>query len=109
LNDFPLWKELILRPISKLSGGEAQLLKVMSTFVQKAQYYFLDEPAQHLDQEKRNYLVELIEGKKLQHSSFLVTDHYQDFLLEVSEEMYEFILKENCARISKKIRHEVLS
>ena len=37
------------RPINQLSGGEKQRLAIAALLTQQPQYYFLDEPANHLD------------------------------------------------------------
>lgn len=86
----PEWREKIKLPMSKLSGGEAQWLKILALFIQRADFYILDEPAQQLDQEKRQQLAAWVEEKKKEGAAFLISDHQQDFLQNHCREFYLF-------------------
>jgi ATPase subunit of ABC transporter with duplicated ATPase domains len=62
------FSKLWLRPLSKLSGGEGQLVKLLVAFSMQANYLFLDEPLQYLDINKRETVLQLIKkypGKKM--------------------------------------------
>ncbi|MES2529293.1 MAG: ABC transporter ATP-binding protein [Bdellovibrionota bacterium] len=63
------------RLLSQLSGGESQLLKLITLCSAGGEIYFLDEPGQYLDREKRKLANELLEELKSSGKSILVIEH----------------------------------
>lgn len=68
------------RFLSQLSGGESQLLKLISLCSAGGEIYFLDEPGQYLDREKRKLANELLEDLKASGKSILVIEHDYSWL-----------------------------
>lgn len=66
--------------VAQLSGGENQCLKIYSTFMITADQYFLDEPTSFLDGEKKELLASLIQFYQTQEKSFLIIEHDQNYL-----------------------------
>lgn len=63
------------RRLSQLSGGEGQQLKLVCALALEAEVYFLDEPFQFLDPDKRRILTELLEEKRRKHAALLIVEH----------------------------------
>jgi len=100
IRDFKLldifeFREKLDRPIASLSGGENQMLKILSLFYLKTDVYILDEPANHLDESKLNALVDYIIYHKKQGTFqyMLVVDHKKSFLKKICDGFY--IMQEN--------------
>lgn len=86
------------RSLSHLSGGEAQLLKLISVCSADGQVYLLDEPGQYLDREKKKLLGELVKALIEKKKSVLIVEHDCSWLpsgLEVKElQLEQDVLKE---------------
>ncbi len=63
------------RSLSHLSGGEAQLLKLISVCSAVSDVYLLDEPGQYLDREKKKLLGQLVANLTLKKKSLLIVEH----------------------------------
>lgn len=63
------------RFLSQLSGGESQLLKLITLCSAEAEIYLLDEPGQYLDREKRSLANQIFEELKSCQKSVLVIEH----------------------------------
>ena len=63
------------RFLSQLSGGEAQILKIISVCSADADIYLLDEPGQYLDPEKKILVNRLLEDLSTAGKSVLVVEH----------------------------------
>ncbi len=63
------------RLLSQLSGGESQLLKLITLCSADGEVYFLDEPGQYLDRDKRALANLLLEDLKAAGKSILVVEH----------------------------------
>lgn len=68
-----------------LSGGEITKLKLIKLFSQNHHYYLLDEPANHLDLESKNYLI----AKLNEIRSFLVISHDVELLNKTCNKILE--------------------
>ena len=68
------------RLISNLSGGESQALKLCMALCKEAEYYFLDEPSQYLDQSKKKVLLQFLENLIFQGKRLLLVEHNRDWL-----------------------------
>lgn len=68
------------RLLSHLSGGESQALKLILALSKTATTYFLDEPSQFLDPEKKKILYEQLEHLRIQGKNVLVIEHQKDAL-----------------------------
>ncbi|MBL7664685.1 MAG: ATP-binding cassette domain-containing protein [Bacteriovoracaceae bacterium] len=95
------FKDKLKTEIRQLSGGENQLLKLITTLCLNADFYFLDEPFQFLDESKStalmNYLIKLKSHKKLfiiEHKTHWPSDFFdKTYILksqtEFQTEIYE--------------------
>jgi ABC-type Mn2+/Zn2+ transport system ATPase subunit len=63
------------RLLSQLSGGESQFLKLITLCSAEGELYFLDEPGQYLDREKKSLANLMLEDLKLAGKSILVIEH----------------------------------
>lgn len=63
------------RFLSHLSGGESQLLKLLSLCSSDAEIYFFDEPGQSLDREKKKLVSEMFTGLVVKNKSLLIVEH----------------------------------
>lgn len=63
------------RSLSHLSGGEGQLLKIISVCSAEGEVYLLDEPGQYLDREKKKLLGELLTTLIKKNKKLLIVEH----------------------------------
>lgn len=68
------------RKLSQLSGGETQILKLISLASSEADIYFFDEPGQSLDREKKKLLNEIFLGLLRKEKSLLIVEHDYSWL-----------------------------
>ncbi len=73
------------RQLPSLSGGEKMRFMLAKTFMQAADFIFLDEPTNNLDEHSRNLLYRAIENSK---KGMLIISHDRQ-LLNLMEEIYE--------------------
>lgn len=59
-----------------LSGGEAQKIKIIRSFMKQAALLILDEPENHLDSNSIEYLIDCI---KRENRSVLIVSHFEKF------------------------------
>lgn len=69
------------RYTSNLSGGESQALKLCLALCKSAQFYFLDEPTQFLDAERKKVLLNYLDGLKLKGKSLMLVEHDRSWTL----------------------------
>ncbi|KRK79310.1 ATP-binding cassette domain-containing protein [Companilactobacillus nodensis] len=69
---------------NNLSGGQQQVLLVLSVLIENTNYVFLDEPFNNLDPLYKAKLVNLIRFRK-QYQSFFIVDHDIDTLAMLSD------------------------
>ncbi len=63
-------------PIRFLSGGENQLVKLLSCLMLSSSVYFLDEATTHLDEERIKFLFDYIQKRKKDGVSFVLIEHH---------------------------------
>lgn len=63
------------RQLSQLSGGETQILKIISLASSGADVYFFDEPGQSLDSEKKKLVTEIFLSLLRKQKSLLIVEH----------------------------------
>jgi|GEM_PF-247811 len=63
------------RPISDMSGGERQLVRIARGLCQQTSILLLDEPGAHLDPANRERVLEVIAQLALRGTAFLFTSH----------------------------------
>ncbi len=88
-----LWQALGLdqkedRLLSHLSGGESQSLKLCLSLSRDVDLYFLDEPSQYLDENRKKILLNYLHELRSKNKMILVIEHNRDWLgqgLKVSE------------------------
>jgi len=67
-------KELALKKASKLSAGQMQLVSIIRALVVSPEIIFLDEPLAHLDKNKRNMLLKIL-NESLNGKGIVITSH----------------------------------
>lgn len=82
---YTLWNTFDLnskeeRLVSNLSGGESQALKLCMSLCKEAEYYFLDEPSQYLDETKKKVLLQFLESLLLKEKTLLLVEHNREWL-----------------------------
>lgn len=84
-------KDLYLKKLSMLSGGELQRVAIAHCLSQEADLYLLDEPSAYLDIEQRLQVSKVIRNlMELRGTSALVVDHDLLFLDYVSGQLMVF-------------------
>ncbi|MBD3303831.1 ribosome biogenesis/translation initiation ATPase RLI [Candidatus Woesearchaeota archaeon] len=84
-------KQLLLKPLNELSGGELQRVSVAHCLSKKADLYLLDEPSAYLDVEQRLIVSKVIRDITEQRGcSILVVDHDLVFIDNLSDELIVF-------------------
>lgn len=78
-NDFRL-SEKHDRPLSSLSGGESQSLKLALGLCQNSSVFFMDEPSQFLDKELKAVLGHKIAALLERKKSVLIVEHDYEWL-----------------------------
>ena len=63
------------RPVSYLSGGESQLLKLLIHASAPGETYLFDEPGQHLDREKKALALEILQRLRNKKRPILIVEH----------------------------------
>ncbi|MFN2463466.1 MAG: ABC-F family ATP-binding cassette domain-containing protein [Candidatus Dormibacteria bacterium] len=86
LDGLRLGPELVSRPLSTLSGGEATRVALAGVLVSEADFILLDEPTNNLDFASQEFLVEWFRGS--QNGSLVVT-HDRVFLDAAVDEILE--------------------
>ncbi|MCD6157868.1 MAG: ribosome biogenesis/translation initiation ATPase RLI [Euryarchaeota archaeon] len=83
-------KNLLNRNLTKLSGGELQLITIAATFLKDADFYFFDEPSSYLDIVKRLFVARKIRELS-EHANVFVVEHdlaVLDFLADIVYILY---------------------
>lgn len=80
--------------INELSGGENQLVKILYCFSQQADWFFMDEPFQFLDESRRQLLkadfLALVDHKQ---KTITFNDHQREFALAEIHAQYRMYFK----------------
>lgn len=76
---------LLDRKIAKLSGGEKQRIKLVSTLAQKSTTMILDEPTTALDPYFIDQLVHSINHLKQENRTFLIATHDLSFAIKIAD------------------------
>ncbi len=80
------------RTVSRLSGGERQLVLLARALVQEPTLLLLDEPASHLDLHNRERLLTILEKLKEKKITMLFSSHDPELVLRLSDHV--ILLKE---------------
>ncbi len=84
-------KNLLLRPLSKLSGGELQRVAIAACLAREADLYLLDEPSAYLDVEQRLLVAKVIrEFADTFGKTAVVVDHDLLFIDQISDRLMVF-------------------
>lgn len=91
---FDLLKEvnianLLHRPVTKLSGGENQLVKILLCLYQKADMYLMDEPFHFLDMKNYQKILDIIQTLAKQ-KRFLIIEHRNIEIEKIASHIYQF-------------------
>lgn len=89
------------RLLSHLSGGESQALKLCLSLCKEAEFYFLDEPSQFLDQSRRSVLLGFLEELLVKGKTLLVIEHNKEWLPS-GWEVQELIIEDALLKLGKK-------
>ena len=73
------------RTVSRLSGGERQLVLLARALVQEPELLLLDEPASHLDLHNRERLLAILEKLKKKKITMLFSSHDPELVLRLSD------------------------
>jgi ABC-type multidrug transport system ATPase subunit len=68
------------RLVSQLSGGESQALKLCLALCKNCPFYFLDEPSQFLDLQRKKILANFLIRLKNRGKTVIVVEHNLDWL-----------------------------
>jgi ABC-type multidrug transport system ATPase subunit len=68
------------RLVSQLSGGESQALKLCLALCKNCPFYFLDEPSQFLDLQRKKILANFLIRLKNRGKTVIVVEHHLDWL-----------------------------
>lgn len=79
---------LLDRPVSRLSGGENQLVKILLCLYQNANIYVMDEPFHFLDAKNYQFILELLQ-KLSADKGFFIIEHRNQDLLKLANKVYE--------------------
>lgn len=77
LTRFQFHKEVLIRPLSKLSGGEKTKVNLITLLLQNPDILLLDEPTNHLDLKTILWLEEFLLQQKI---PYLIISHDREFL-----------------------------
>ncbi len=84
-------KELLMRKVGDLSGGELQRVAIAYALSQEADIYLLDEPSAYLDTEQRLNVAKVIRDlMELKGATCMVVDHDLLFIDYLSDEIVVF-------------------
>jgi len=87
LNQFQ-FQEQLEKPISLLSGGQNQILKVLSAYAMNPDIYFFDEAFNHLDGKNKDQLQKLIKSIRDEKKTILMIDHHEDIKNDLADIHY---------------------
>jgi translation initiation factor RLI1 len=96
---------LLDKPVSKLSGGENQLVKIVLCLYQKANIYLMDEPFHFLDAKNYQVIMDVIEKLAIEKGFFIIEHRNQD-LLKMAHKVYELTSDEDSCEIKEKFKGE---
>jgi len=82
---FELWQAFGLdqkedRYISQLSGGETQSLKLVLSLSREVEFYFIDEPSQYLDTNRKEILRRFLQKLQHQNKCIFMIEHNREWL-----------------------------
>ena len=90
LADMLQFRELLKRPVGKLSGGQRRRIDIARALLHRPKLLILDEPTTGLDPQTRKLLWDVIAGlRKQEHMTVFLTTHYME---EAAEADYVVIL-----------------
>lgn len=89
------------RLLSHLSGGESQALKLCLSLCKEAEFYFLDEPSQFLDQTRRSVLLGFLKELLNKGKTLLVIEHNKEWL-PAGWEVQELKIEDSVLKLGKK-------
>ena len=73
------------RTVSRLSGGERQLVLLARALVQEPALLLLDEPASHLDLHNREHLLKVLDRLKEKNITMLFSSHSPELVLRLAD------------------------
>lgn len=77
------------KPISSLSGGQNQIVKILCSAFLGGDIYFLDEPFGHLDNENKDFLREYLRFLKQKNCYVFVIEHGHEYLKNEIDYTYQ--------------------
>ncbi|MDD2534869.1 MAG: ATP-binding cassette domain-containing protein [Eubacteriales bacterium] len=80
--------ELATKRADRLSGGESQRLALARLLIVPRQVLLLDEPGNHLDRDRQDKMVQILNSYLLEHKSLLfITTHHRSQLDQIADEI----------------------
>ncbi|MDA3958273.1 ABC transporter ATP-binding protein [Oceanispirochaeta sp.] len=76
---------LVKRKVSRLSGGERQLVLLARALTQQPKLLLLDEPASHLDLHNREKILHILEKLKQRGISIFFTSHDPELVIRLAD------------------------
>jgi NitT/TauT family transport system ATP-binding protein len=67
-------KDLVHKPVSKLSGGQKRRVAIVRAMIKEADFYCLDEPLKGLDENTKLKVIEYIK-KRTKNKTLLIISH----------------------------------
>lgn len=76
---------LVKRRVSRLSGGERQLVLLARALTQQPKLLLLDEPASHLDLHNREKIIQILQKLKQKGISLFFTSHDPELVIRLAD------------------------
>lgn len=86
LNEFEVDDNILLLPLSVLSGGQQKILSLVTALAQKPQYLLVDEPENHLDLFARQTLIQIMRNYR---GCLVFVSHDQELINSVTNRIVE--------------------
>jgi len=88
--------------LEDLSGGQKQLLKLYLGMIQKADFYFFDEPFHYLDESRQRIIKDVIKSFSSFGKGIIMIDHDQKRIDQMGDRLFEMKWQKDKVFLSEK-------